>query len=82
MRLHSLPEARRYATNKADSDLLLARQNAVIDHLVPEGTPITWVWNSIESDCHIFKSFKLTPLRMIRAADNDVAYESWLMADH
>jgi hypothetical protein len=82
MRVYSLPDAQRYPNDKADWDILLARQNAVIDHLIPQRTPITWVWNWLEKDCHIFKSFDLTRLGVFQAADGESEYESWLMEDH
>jgi hypothetical protein len=81
MRIHSLSDARRYPRDQADWDLLLSRQNAVIDHLVPQGTPITWVWNRIEPDCHIFKSFDLVPLGAIRDEEDEPAAQCYLLED-
>jgi hypothetical protein len=44
-RIHSLPEAVRYPTTKADWDSLLDRQNTVIDSLIAQGTIIQFVIN-------------------------------------
>ena len=80
VRVHSLPAAKRYPDNRAEWDVLLMRQNAVIDYLVPQNTPITWVWNWLERDCPIFKSFDLTRLGIFR--HDESAFESWQMKDH
>ncbi len=83
MRIHSLPGAKRYPDNKAEWDVLMARQNAVIDHLVPQLTAIKWVWNWIDPDCFIFKSFGLTRLGVLPDEDAEgPTTESWMLADH
>jgi hypothetical protein len=79
MRIHSLPNAKRYPDDKTDWDILLSRQNEVIDYLVPQDAPITWVWNWLDNDCHIFKSFDLTRLGVFRY--DEAEYESWMMDD-
>jgi hypothetical protein len=66
MRIHSLPDGKRYAKDKAEADIILARQNAVIDHLVPQGQAIQILFTRIETDSHIFTSFDLTRLSTIQ----------------
>jgi hypothetical protein len=78
-RIHSLPDGKRYADSKAEWNILLQRQNAVIDYLVPQGATISWVWNWLEPDCHIFKSFDLTRLGVFR--HDEASFESWQLAD-
>lgn len=81
MRIYSLPDAQRYARDKAEWDILLARQNAVIDHLIPQDTPIQFVFTVIKPDSHIFVSFDLTPLGHVYHADDAAAYELWALND-
>jgi hypothetical protein len=79
-RIHSLPDAKRYPESNAEWDVLLKRQNAVIDYLVQQGAPITGVWNWLEPDCHIFTSFNLTRLGEFR--HDEAAIESRQLEDH
>jgi hypothetical protein len=81
MRIHSLPAAQRYAQTKADWDVLLTRQNAVIDHLVPSGAPVHVVFNWIGRDNHIFKSCNLERLGIFRVEGDEVEFDSWLLDD-
>ncbi len=81
MRIHSLPEAKRYADTAAEWDILLARQNVVIDYLVPQGSAITWVWNWLEPDCHIFTSCDLIPLGAVQNDEGEVPVEGWMLAE-
>jgi hypothetical protein len=81
MRIHSLPEAQRYPNNTADSAILLKRQNAIIDYLVPQGTAVQWVWTRIDPDCHLFWSFDLTELGTLHSVDDEADYALWHMHD-
>jgi hypothetical protein len=81
MRLHSLPDGKRYADDKAESDIILARQNAVIDHLVPQEQPIQILFTRIETDSHIFISFDLTRLGVIYNAGDERGYDLWMLND-
>jgi hypothetical protein len=82
MRIHSLPDGKRYADDKAESAIILTRQNAVIDHLVPQGQSIQILFTRIETDSHIFTSFDLTRLGMVRAAGDECDYEIWMLNDN
>jgi hypothetical protein len=77
-RIHSLPEAKRYAETKAESDAILQRQNVVIDHLILQGTPIRMVINSIEIDNYLFKSFDLEPVGVFQEADEEPSFETYV----
>jgi hypothetical protein len=81
MRIHSLPGAQRYPNEKADWDVLLSRQNAVIDYLVPQDTPIIWVWNWIGPDTHIRQSFTPVALGVFSAGDDEAEFECHLLND-
>jgi hypothetical protein len=81
MRIHSLPGAKRYAADKAESDILLSRQNALIDYLVPQGQPVQILFTRLESDSHIFRSFDLIRLGMFQHVGDEADYEIWMMND-
>jgi hypothetical protein len=46
-RIHSLPDAQRYAKTKADWTEIERRQNAAIDSLIAKNTPIRIIINTI-----------------------------------
>jgi hypothetical protein len=81
IRIHSLPNAQRYPNGKADWDVLLSRQNAVIDYLVPQDTPVQWVWNWIRRDTHIHQSFSPVALGMFSAGEGEAECECHLLDD-
>jgi hypothetical protein len=82
IRIHSLPISKRYAEDAADWAILLARQNAVIDYLLPPNQAIQWVWNWLPPDSHIHTSFDLVRLGILRAKDDEAEFESWLLKDN
>lgn len=55
LRIHSLPESKRYAETKEERAILLHRQNAIIDDLVGQNTEIKIVVNFIEREVFLFK---------------------------
>ncbi len=57
VRFHSLPESKRYAETKAEWDILLQRQNDILDYLIPQNTEIKVVINSINSGHFLFQMF-------------------------
>jgi hypothetical protein len=81
IRIHSLPNAQRYPNDKADWAMLLSRQNAVIDYLVPQDTPIQWVWNWIGRDTHIHQSFSPIALGMFSAGEGEPDFECHVLDD-
>jgi hypothetical protein len=81
VRIYSLPDGKRYANDKPEWDALLARQNAVIDYLVPQGQQVQIVFNLLDRDNHLFKSVNLTRLGMVRDADFETGFETWLLED-
>ncbi len=81
MRIHSLPDGKRYADTAKERDTILARQNAVIDYLVPQGQAVQILFTHLESGSHIFASFDLTRLGMFHHAGDEAAYEIWMLND-
>lgn len=79
VRIHSLPDAQRYPKSPADWDMLLTRQNAVINHLVLKDAPITWVWNRLAPDSPLFSQVALVRIGLVRAAEDEVACDCWLL---
>jgi hypothetical protein len=82
IRIYSLPEGQRYPASEADWDVLLQRQNTVIDYLVPQATPIKWVWNWLGRESHIFKPFDLIPLGTFQDLKEETEFESWMLEGH
>jgi hypothetical protein len=76
-RIHSLPGAKRYADTKAEWEELQRRQNAVIDHLVPQGTNIRIVINFIEIDNYLFKAFDLENIGVFVDQEGETVYQSF-----
>jgi hypothetical protein len=60
LRIHSMPESKRYAQTKEESDALLNRQNSIIDDLIPQNSEIKVVVNFIEIDSFLFRMFNFT----------------------
>jgi hypothetical protein len=81
MRIHSLPDAQRYPNDKADWDVLHSRQNAVIDYLLPQDTPIQWVWNWIKHDTHIRQSFAPASIGFFSAGAGEPEFECHVLDD-
>jgi hypothetical protein len=79
MRIHSLPLSKRYPDTKAEWDIMLHRQNSVIDYLIPEGSDIEVVINWIEADTYLFQSQTLMPLGLFQEGVGEPAYDSYLM---
>jgi hypothetical protein len=77
-RIHSLPHSKRYPDTASEWDILLHRQNTVIDSLVAQNTSIEIVFNWIEPDNYLFKSFNLVPLGIIQLASGEPEYNSFL----
>jgi hypothetical protein len=79
MRIHSLPFSKRYADTPAERDVILNRQNTLIDYLVAQTTDIQIVINWIEPDNVLFKAFELVPLGIFQEADGEPEYDSFLI---
>jgi hypothetical protein len=76
-RIHSLPEAKRYANTKAEWDVLLDRQNRLLDALIEQHTTIRIVINYIDIDCHLFKSFDLENIGVFVDEEHETVYQSF-----
>lgn len=76
-RIHSLPESKRYADIKTEWDVLLDRQNRIIDSLVEQHTPIRIVINYIDSDCYLFQSFNLENIGVFVDKEGETVYQSF-----
>jgi hypothetical protein len=70
-RIHSLPESKRYPADKAEWEILLHRQNTVIDYMIPQNTHIEILFNRIDPDNYLFKSFNLVDIGIITPGDDE-----------
>jgi hypothetical protein len=77
-RIHSLPEAKRYPQTKDEWRELERRQNAVIDHLVPQMTNVRIVINAIEIDNYLFESFNLENIGVFVDKDGEAVFQSFM----
>jgi hypothetical protein len=76
-RIHSLPESKRYPDTKPEWDVLLDRQNRVIDSLIPQQATIRIVINCIAIDCYLFKSFDLENIGVFVDEEGETVYRSF-----
>ncbi len=55
LRIHSLPDAKRYATTDEEWSILLHRQNSIFEDLMPENTPIYIVSGIYSNEEKVFE---------------------------
>ncbi len=78
LRIHSLPQSKRYADTKEEWDILLHRQNTVISDLIGEDAAIKVVVNFIEIDNYLFKSFNLINTGVFTDMERETVFQSFL----
>jgi hypothetical protein len=78
LRIHSLPESKRYAESKEEWDVLLQRQNNVISNLIDEQELIKVVINFIEIDNCLFKSFDFINIGVFKDMERETVFQSFL----
>jgi hypothetical protein len=76
-RIHSLPESKRYANTKSEWDVLLDRQNRLLDSLIEQHATIRIVINFIDIDCHLFKAFDLENTGVFVDQEGETVYQSF-----
>jgi hypothetical protein len=76
-RIHSLPDAKRYPTTKAEWDSLLDRQNTVINSLIAQGTTIRFIINDIAIDSYLFQSFNLENIGVFADEADEAGETVW-----
>jgi hypothetical protein len=77
LRIHSLPESKRYANTKEEWDILLSRQNTVIDDLIPQGSDIHVVINWIDPDHFLFRMFNFNDIGIFTTDDGETIFQSY-----
>jgi hypothetical protein len=78
LRIHSLPESKRYAETKEEWDILLLRQNTIISDLIENEAPINVVVNFIEIDNYLFKSFDFINIGVYTDMERETVFQSFL----
>jgi hypothetical protein len=78
LRIHSLPESKRYAQTKEESDALLHRQNSIIDDLIDQNAEINVVVNFIEIDSFLFRMFNFTNIGVFVDKDRETVFQSFI----
>jgi hypothetical protein len=77
-RIHSLPEAKRYPQTNDEWRELERRQNAVIDHLIPQMTNVRIVINAIEIDNYLFKAFDMENIGVFFDEEGEAVFQSFM----
>lgn len=75
LRIHSLPDAKRYANTKEEMDIILFRQNTIIDDIFSQNSDIQIVVNFIESNSFLFSMFNFTNIGVL--IDNETVFQSF-----
>jgi hypothetical protein len=78
LRIHSLPESKRYAQTNEESDALLHRQNSVIDDLIEQKAEINVVINFIEIDSFLFRMFNFTNIGVVVDNKAETVFQSFI----
>jgi hypothetical protein len=78
LRIHSLPQSKRYADTKEEWDILLDRQNTVISDLIGEDAVIKVVINFIGIDNYLFKSFNFINIGVFTDMERETVFQSFL----
>ena len=76
-RVHSLPLSKRYADTAEEWDILLERQNAVMDYLIAQGTPVRVVINYIREDSPLFASYDMENIGVFIDRDAETVFQSF-----
>ena len=78
LRIHSLPESKRYAETQEDWTILLERQNTIIDDLIGQNSVVNVVVNYIEIDSFLFKMFDFTNIGVFKDEKNEAVFQSFI----
>jgi hypothetical protein len=78
LRIHSLPESKRYAENDEDWRILLERQNTIIDDLIGQNSVVNVVVNFIEIDSFLFKMFDFTNIGVFADNESETVFQSFI----
>jgi hypothetical protein len=79
VRIHSLPDSKRYADTKSEWDILLQRQNAVIDHVLQQDEKIQIVINAAEEHNYMFTAFNAHAIGVFKDADHETEFSSFVI---
>ncbi len=77
MRVHSLPLSKRYADTAEEWGILLERQNAVVNYLIAQGTPVRVVINYIREDNPLFASYDMENIDVFIDRDAETVFQSF-----
>jgi hypothetical protein len=76
-RIHSLPLSKRYADTVEEWDILLGRQNAVVDYLITQGTPVRVVIIYIREDNPLFASYDIENIGVFIDRNEETVFQSF-----
>jgi hypothetical protein len=78
LRIHSLPESKRYAETEEEWAILLERQNTIIDDLIGQNSVVKVVVNFIETDSFLFKMYDFTNLGVFKDEENETVFQTFI----
>jgi hypothetical protein len=78
-RIHSLPDSKRYPGTKSEWDILLQRQNAVIDHVLQQDEKIQIVINAAEEHNYMFTAFNTHAIGVFKDANHEAEFSSFVI---
>jgi hypothetical protein len=78
MRIHSLPDSKRYPQNATEWTELLSRQNAVIDHVTRGARSIEIVITAIREDNPLFQDFTFENIGVFVDREAEVTFQSFV----
>jgi hypothetical protein len=78
LRIHSLPDSKRYADTVAEWTELLHRQNRVLDDLIGQATVVQVVINFIEIRSPLFDEYEFTNISVFVDRAAETVFQSFL----
>ncbi len=78
LRIHNLPESKRYADSEEEYNIIFDRQNQIISDLVPHNSSLNVVINYIDIHNSLFKTYDLINLGTYIDREAETVFQSFL----
>jgi hypothetical protein len=78
IRIHSLPESKRYAETEAEYSIIFERQNTIISDLIAYNEKIKVVINYIAIDSPFFAKYDLSNIGVFVDNEGETVYQSFI----
>ncbi len=77
LRIHNLPNSKRYADTDEEWAILYHRHNTIFDELLPKNCPIDVVINYIKEDNPLFKQYNFKNIGAFVDKENETVFQSF-----